>query len=223
MKSSPLPPSAEGRAQLPLRAAVSVAMAALMAACATSPTADPRAVRRLDPTELQRIDAVRPGRPLSLDDIVRRSREGEPTAVLLDALRTTGTHHALNPSDVLRLRDQGVAPEVLDALAEAQARHDRDQAAADKARQMADQAAALTGPGPRPIAEGPGTTTRSTPTAPCAMAPPLAPPISLRAIAGGAEAFTGESVSVADPAVFPTGVRTGSAAAPGPGGGRPRC
>ncbi len=118
-------------------------MAALMAACATSPTADPRAVRRLDPTELQRIDAARPGRPLSLDDIVRRSREGEPTAVLLDALRTTGTHHALNPSDVLRLRDQGVAPEVLDALAEAQARHDRDQAAADKARQMADQAAAL--------------------------------------------------------------------------------
>jgi hypothetical protein len=38
----------------------------------------------------------------------------------------------------LRLR-QGVAPEVLDALAEAQARHDWDQATADKVRLQTEQ------------------------------------------------------------------------------------
>ena len=83
----------------------------LLAACATPPSSDPRAVRRLDPTELASTEAVRPGRPLGLDEIVRRSREGVPTAALLDVLRSTGTHHALSPSEVLRLREQGVAPE----------------------------------------------------------------------------------------------------------------
>lgn len=136
-------PRAEDRVALRLRGLLCVAMP-LLAACATTPpSADPRAVRRLDPAELARTDAARPGRPLALDEIVRRSREGLPTAELLDILRSTGTHHALSPSEVLRLREQGVAPEVLDALAEAQARHDRDQATADKVRQQTEQAAAV--------------------------------------------------------------------------------
>jgi hypothetical protein len=137
-----LAPPAEGRVALRLRGLPCVAML-LLAACATPPSSDPRAVRRLDPTELASTEAVRPGRPLGLDEIVRRSREGVPTAALLDVLRSTGTHHALSPSEVLRLREQGVAPEVLDALAEAQARHDRDQATADKVRQQTEQAAAV--------------------------------------------------------------------------------
>jgi hypothetical protein len=138
-----LAPRAEDRVALRLRGLLCVAMP-LLAACATTPpSADPRAVRRLDPAELARTDAARPGRPLALDEIVRRSREGLPTAELLDILRSTGTHHALSPSEVLRLREQGVAPEVLDALAEAQARHDRDQATADKVRQQTEQAAAV--------------------------------------------------------------------------------
>ena len=135
-------PPAEGRVALRLRGLPCVAML-LLAACATPPSSDPRAVRRLDPAELASTEAVRPGRPLGLDEIVRRSREGVPTAALLDVLRSTGTHHALSPSEVLRLREQGVAPEVLDALAEAQARHDRDQATADKVRQQTEQAAAV--------------------------------------------------------------------------------
>ena len=120
-----------------------VALAALTAACATPPSADPRAVRRLDAAEVARVDAARAARPLSLDEVVRLSRQGTPTAALLETLRNTGTHHALSPSDVLRLREQGVAPEVLDALAEAQARRDRDQATADKVRQQTEQAAAV--------------------------------------------------------------------------------
>lgn len=127
-----------------LRSAPAVVLALLLAACATPPSADPRAVRRLDPAELSRTDASRPGQqPLSLGEIVRLSREGRPTASLLETLRSTGTAHALSPSEVLRLREQGVAPEVLDALAEAQARRDRDQATADKVRQQTEQAAAV--------------------------------------------------------------------------------
>ena len=136
-------PRAEDRVALRLRGLLCVAMPLLAACATTSPSADPRAVRRLDPAELARMEAARPGRPLGLDEIVRRSREGVPTAELLDILRSTGTHHALNPSEVLRLREQGVAPEVLDALAEAQARHDLDQATADKVRQQTEQAAAI--------------------------------------------------------------------------------
>lgn len=120
-----------------------VVLATLTAACATPPSADPRAVRRLDTAEIARVDAARTARPLSLEEVVRLSRQGTPTATLLETLRNTGTHHALSPSEVLRLREQGVAPEVLDALAEAQARRDRDQATADKVRQQTEQAAAV--------------------------------------------------------------------------------
>lgn len=125
------------------RRALLVPALLLLAACATPPSADPAAVRRLDPSELARIDAARPERPLGLDEIVRLSRQGVPTASLLETLRRTGTHHALAPSDVLRLKAQGVAPEVLDALADAEARYARDQATADKVRQQTEQADAL--------------------------------------------------------------------------------
>ena len=126
-----------------LRYPLILGLAVLCAACATPPSADPRAVRRLDPAESARIDAARPGQPLSLDEIVRLSRQGTPTATLLETLRNTGTHHALSPSEVLRLREQGVAPAVLDAIAEAQARWEQDNAAAAKARQQTEQAAAV--------------------------------------------------------------------------------
>jgi hypothetical protein len=113
----------------------------LLAACAT-PVAPPQSILRLDPAELARIDAARPGRPLSLDEIVQQSRV-VPPPILIQTLRSTGTHHALSPSQAIRLREQGVAPEVLDALAEAQERWARDQATAEKVRRDTEQAAAL--------------------------------------------------------------------------------
>ena len=53
-----------------------------------------------------------------------------------------GTRHALTPAEAQRLREQGVAAEVLDELAAAEARAARDQATADKVRRATEQAAA---------------------------------------------------------------------------------
>lgn len=124
-----------------LRGIVLVAACGL-AACAT-PSSSPQAVQRLDPAELARLEAARPEAPLSLEEVVRQSRAGVPTATLLETLSATGTRHALSPSEAVRLREQGVAPEVLDALAAAQERWARDQATADKVRRDTEQAAAL--------------------------------------------------------------------------------
>lgn len=115
--------------------------ALLLAACAT-PVSSPQAIQRLDPADLARIDAARPGRPLSLDEIVQQSRF-VPPPILIETLRSTGTHHALTPSEAIRLRERGVAPEVLDALADAHQRWVQDQATAEKVRRDTEQAAAL--------------------------------------------------------------------------------
>ena len=115
--------------------------ALLLAAC-TTPVSSPQAIQRLVPAELARIDAARPGRPLSLDEIVQQSRF-VPPPILIETLRSTGTHHALTPSQAIRLRQQGVAPEVLDALADAHQRWVQDQATAEKVRRDTEQAAAL--------------------------------------------------------------------------------
>ncbi|KAB2969843.1 hypothetical protein [Zoogloea sp.] len=124
------------------RTLVLLTLAGSLTACVT-PSADPRAIRRLDPAALAQIEAARPGRPLSLDEVVALSRQGLPIPEQLEVLRTTATRHALTPSVVLRMKAQGVAPEVLDALAEAQERWARDEAAADTVRrEQAAQAAA---------------------------------------------------------------------------------
>ncbi|MGL4407257.1 MAG: hypothetical protein ACRCTU_02575, partial [Zoogloea sp.] len=50
-------------------------------------------VQRLEPAELARIEAAQAAlRPLSLDEIVARSRS-TPPEVLIDQIRTTGTHY----------------------------------------------------------------------------------------------------------------------------------
>lgn len=125
-----------------LRGAALAAVTVLLGACAT-PSSAPQAIQRLDPAELARLEAARADPPLSLDEIVRQSRAGVPTATLLENLKRTGTRQALSPSEAIRLREQGVAPEVLDALTAAQERWARDQATADKVRRDTEQAAAL--------------------------------------------------------------------------------
>lgn len=122
--------------------AVVLSIPLLLGACAT-PSSPPQAIQRLDPAELARLEAARAEPPLSLDEILRQSRAGVPTAALLETLARTGTRHALSPSEAIRLREQGVAPEVLDALTAAQERWARDQATADQVRRDTEQAAAL--------------------------------------------------------------------------------
>lgn len=123
--------------------AVVIAAGLLQFGCA-APNASPAAIQRLDPAALAEIERARkPEPPLSLDDVVARSRAGLPSAALIDAIRRTGTRHAISPSEAVRLKAQGVAPEVLDALDEAHQRWARDEAAAARARRDAEQAAAL--------------------------------------------------------------------------------
>lgn len=112
------------------------------AGCATQPP-PPAPLLRLDPAEAARIDAARGTlRPLALDQIVALSRAGTPAAELVARIRATGTHHAIAPPEAERLRAQGVAPEVVEALNEAQARWAQDQAAAERVRRDTEAAAA---------------------------------------------------------------------------------
>ncbi len=113
----------------------------LLTACAT-PSSSPDSLRRLDPAASALLDAARRSGPLSLDDIVRKSREGVGAAALIDEIRRTATHHALTPAETQRLRDQGVAQAVLDELVAAQERWARDEATAAKVRRDTAQAAA---------------------------------------------------------------------------------
>ena len=123
--------------------AVAAAVALLQLGCAT-PNASPQAIQRLDPAALAEIEAARqPLQPLSLEQVVARSRAGQTSAALLDEIRRTGTRHPISPSEAVRLKAQGVAPEVLDALNEAHMRWAQDEAAAQRARRDAEQAAAL--------------------------------------------------------------------------------
>lgn len=124
-----------------VRSLLGVAGLGLLAGC-VAPSASPQAVRRLPPEALARLEPPRESRPLSLDEIVQASGR-TPPSVLIDLLRRSGTHHALSPSQVLRLREQGVAPEVLDEITAAEARRAQDQASAERVRRATEQAAAL--------------------------------------------------------------------------------
>ncbi|WP_374241776.1 hypothetical protein [Zoogloea sp.] len=126
-----------------LAPAAVLAAVLLQSGCA-APHASPEAIQRLDPAALAGIESARqPALPLSLDEVVARSRAGQPSAALIDEIRRTGTRHPISPSEAVRLKAQGVAPEVLDALDEAHQRWARDEAAAARARRDAEQAAAL--------------------------------------------------------------------------------
>jgi hypothetical protein len=58
--------------------------------------------------------------PLTPEQIVAMSRAGEPPQAIIDRLRESGTVLALSASDIVRLHQAGVAPEVLDYLQQAQ-------------------------------------------------------------------------------------------------------
>ena len=98
--------------------------------------------------------------PLTIEQIIQRSRTGEAPAALIEDIRRTGTRLAVTPEERARLADPGVAPAVLDRLAAAQARraagsgHRRQGAcrhrpdrAADRARPKRSAAVALLWPG----------------------------------------------------------------------------
>lgn len=112
--------------------AAGVASLTLLGGCA-APRVAPSA-ERLDPGQLEAISAANRAGPLTIEQIIRRSKAGEAPAVLIEDIRRTGTHLAVTPEERARLSGQGVALAVLDELAAAQARWAQDQATADKVR-----------------------------------------------------------------------------------------
>lgn len=110
-------------------AAASVAVLAGCAAPRVAPSAD-----RLSPGELEAVAATRRAGPLTIEQVIQRSRTGEAPAALIEDIRRTGTRLAVTPEERARLAGQGVAPAVLDELAAAQGRWAQDQATADKVR-----------------------------------------------------------------------------------------
>jgi len=58
--------------------------------------------------------------PLTRAEVVRLSRSGEPPAAIIDRLAKSHTVLWLSASDILQLRQEGVATEVLDYLQAAQ-------------------------------------------------------------------------------------------------------
>ena len=88
--------------------AVAAAAALLQLACA-APNASPQAIQRLDPGALAEIERARQAVvPLSLDEVVARSRAGQGSAALLDEIRRTGTRHPISPSEAVRLKAQEI-------------------------------------------------------------------------------------------------------------------
>jgi hypothetical protein len=100
-----------------------------LAGCAETPSAPGRIERANMPLPATTVDAR-----LSLDDIVRLGREGLPAERLIERLRSTSTRHALNASQILELRLQGVDVRVLDELIEADRRQRWEDTAAELAR-----------------------------------------------------------------------------------------
>jgi hypothetical protein len=58
--------------------------------------------------------------PLTRAEVVQLSRSGEPPAAIVERLKKSGTVLWLSASDILQLRQEGVAPQVLDYLQAAQ-------------------------------------------------------------------------------------------------------
>ena len=58
--------------------------------------------------------------PLTRAELVELSKSGESPAAIIERLKKSGTVLSLSASDILQLRQEGVAPQVLDYLQAAQ-------------------------------------------------------------------------------------------------------
>jgi hypothetical protein len=87
-----------------------------LAGCASSPQqASSPKIQRISPEELERI-MPKPVPTVSLDEIVRLSREGATPAAIIEKIRQSGSSYALQPSQMIDLSRQGVDSVVLDYL-----------------------------------------------------------------------------------------------------------
>ena len=87
----------------------------LLGGCATLSDADRTTLRRSRvPPALQ--DRMESGASLELADVIELTRRGLPPDFILRYLRATGRVYSLSSLDVVKLRDAGVRPAVIDYM-----------------------------------------------------------------------------------------------------------
>ena len=86
----------------------------VLAGCAATPQKQPH-VERISPQELEQL-LPRPQPNLTLDEIVRMSREGAMPEAIIDKVKETGSGYDLIPSQMLELSRQGVDARVLNFI-----------------------------------------------------------------------------------------------------------
>lgn len=99
---------------------IPLAAALALAGCADMDPADyHRTPQRMDPAEVARQGLAGPA-PVTLDEVISYSRQGEPAEVIIARLRASGWEYRLGPAEEQRLRQSGVAQSVINYMTSAQ-------------------------------------------------------------------------------------------------------
>lgn len=86
----------------------------LLSACASTPPQEPQ-IQRISPEELERI-MPKPVPNLSLDEIVRLSKDGVAPEQIIEKIKASNSRYDLTPSQAIELSKQGVSVKVLDYM-----------------------------------------------------------------------------------------------------------
>lgn len=114
-----------------------------LAGCATNQTKTEPPIDRISDAELSRI-MLKPTATLSLDDIVKLSKDKVPADEIIEKIKTSQSYYDLSPSQALALHQQGVSNKVLDYIHESREKALRNNIAdeinkREKAKQKAER------------------------------------------------------------------------------------
>ena len=111
--------------------------------CATNQTKTEAPIDRISDAELSRI-MLKPQAALSLEDIVKLSKEGQTPEQIIEKIKTSNSYYDLSPSQSVSLNKQGVNSKVLDYIHESREQALRNNVAdeinkREKAKQKAER------------------------------------------------------------------------------------
>lgn len=86
----------------------------VLAGCATTAPQEPQ-IQRISPEELEQI-MPKPVPNLTLDEIVRLSKEGSSPEQIIEKIKSSNSRYDLTPSQSVELSKQGVDAKVLDYM-----------------------------------------------------------------------------------------------------------